>query len=107
MIEKVKKIISDYDEITKKISDPNIMSDIKSYTKLAKEEKHISRIIPKAKEYVKLYTHLKEDEEILLGNDVELKELVKDELSELKQKIQNLETELEIQILNLHPTKLY
>tara|TARA_B100000029_G_C17523706_1_gene940869 strand:+ start:72 stop:1139 length:1068 start_codon:yes stop_codon:yes gene_type:complete len=103
MIEKVKKIISDYDAITKKISDPNIMSDIKGYTKLAKEEKHISRIIPKAKEYVKLYTHLKEDEEILLGDDVELKELVKDELSELKQKIQNLENILKIDLLPRDP----
>ena len=103
MINRMKQILDDYNKITTKISNPNIMADIKEYTKLAKEAKYFSRFIPRVKEYIKIYNQLKEDEDILLGDDAELKELVKEELTELKQNLKNLENNLKIDLLPRNP----
>ena len=53
MIDKIEKLIKQYDKLMIEISKPEIISDIKKYTKLAKEEKALSIILPKAKFYIK------------------------------------------------------
>ena len=85
MIDRLNQLIKEYNIITEKMSDPNIISNIKKYSSLAKEHRKMDSIIPKAKLYIKQFHHLKEDEEILQGNDKELKELVKDEINDIKE----------------------
>ena len=65
------------------MSDPEVVYDIEKYTELAREHRQLSPIIDMSKQYV-LYNNIKDDEEILLGDDVELKEIVKEEISDLK-----------------------
>jgi len=103
MINKLQDIIKQYDNLMVKMSSPNIMSNISEYKKLAREEKSLSNIIPKAKKYIQKYNQLKEDEEIFKGDDKELKELVKDEINELKQELELLESELKILLLPKDP----
>ena len=92
MIDKLKDIIKEYEDLMEQISSPDIMSDIKKYTALARQEKNLANIIPSAKEYIKKYNQLVEDEEILKGDDKELKELVKEEITDLKEDIHLLKT---------------
>ena len=61
MINKLRDIIKQYDDIMIKMSAPNIMSNISEYKKLAREEKSLSNIIPKAKKYIQKYNQLKEE----------------------------------------------
>ena len=42
MIDKLKNIIKEYDELMEQISSPDIMSDMKKYTLLARQEKNLS-----------------------------------------------------------------
>ena len=103
MIDRLNQLIKEYNIITEKMSDPNIISNIKKYSSLAKEHRKMDSIIPKAKLYIKQFNHLKEDEEILQGNDKELKELVKDEINDIKEELLRLEEELKIYLLPKDP----
>ena len=103
MINRLNQLIKDYDEISQKMSDPVIISDIKAYSQLAKDHRRLYDIVPKAKTYIQKITQLREDEEILQGNDKELKDLVKDEIGQLREQIVILEDELKIFLLPKDP----
>ncbi len=103
MINRLNQIIKDYDKISQKMSDPTIIADIKTYSQLAKDHRRLDDVIPKAKEYIQKTAQLKEDEEILQGNDRELKDLVKDEIGPLREKLVVLEDELKIFLLPKDP----
>ena len=103
MIEKLKQLINDYDNLANEMGEPDVVSNIKHYTKLAREHRSLSDIIPTAKLFLKKINQLKEDEEILQGDDKELKELVKDEITFLKDEIDKLENKLKILLLPKDP----
>jgi len=103
MIERLNKLLEEYNSISKEMSKPEIIANIKTYSKLAKEHRRIDNIIPTAKEYVKKFNHLQEDKEILSGDDKELKELVKDEISQIQTELNLLEEELKIFLLPEDP----
>ena len=103
MIDRLNQLIEEYQMISEKMSDPDIVANIKEYSGLAKKHRTIDPIIPKAKLYIKNFEQLKEDEEILQGNDKELKELVKEEIGGLREELDKLEQELKIFLLPKDP----
>ena len=96
MIEKLNNLVKGYDDLSERMSDPTVLANIKEYTKLAKEHRRLNNIIHKAKSYIAIYKQIQDDEEILKGDDRELKEIVKDELSSLKDKLEILNQDLKI-----------
>ena len=103
MIDKLKSLIKQFNDLSEKMSNPDIISDIKKYSSLAKEHKRLSPIIPNVNDYIKKFNHIKEDEEILKGNNKELKELIKDEIGPLKDELSILEKKLKIFLLPKDP----
>ena len=103
MIEKIKELLNNYDNLSLKMSNPDIIADLPQYTKLAKEHRRLSTIIPKAKNYSQIFNQIEEDEAILKGDDKELKEIVKDELASLKGALEKLTDELKILLLPKDP----
>ena len=103
MIKKLQSLIETYSILSKKMAEPNIISDVSRYTKLAKEYRQLTPTIDLAHKYIQTFGHIEEDEEILQGQDTELKEIVKDELGDLKAKLINLENELKILLLPHDP----
>jgi peptide chain release factor 1 len=103
MINKLQQIIVDYENLTNKMSAPDIIADIKQYTELAKQHRQLSNIVPKANEYIDIYNQIQEDEEILQGDDRELKEIAKEEILTLKNNLEQLENQLKILLLPQDP----
>ena len=103
MIDRLKKILSNYDDLAKQMSDPDVIADIKKYTSLAKEHRYLGNIAPKAQEYINLFNQIKDDEEILQGDDKELKEIAKEEITILKNSLNALNDELKILLLPQDP----
>tara|TARA_B100001113_G_C21061571_1_gene601423 strand:+ start:246 stop:1313 length:1068 start_codon:yes stop_codon:yes gene_type:complete len=103
MIDKLKSLIKQFNDLSEKMSNPDIISDIKQYSSLAKEHKRLSPIIPNVNDYIKKFNHIQEDEEILKGNNKELKELIKDEIGPLKDELSILEKKLKIFLLPKDP----
>ena len=103
MIEKLIQLVDHYNNIVEKMSNADVIADRDKYTALAKEHRQLTPTIELAKEYITLYNQIQEDEEILQGDDAELKEIVKEELSDLKKKLSMLEDALKIKLLPRDP----
>lgn len=104
MLEKLSFLENKYEELSKKIIDPEVMSNIEEWQKLVKEHAEIEPIVNKYREYNKVKRTLEEDKEMLKEKiDDEMKEFLKDEISEYEEKIEQLEEELKILLLPKDP----
>ena len=103
MIDKLHTIITRYDELAKLMSQPGAMQDMKAFTKLAREHSGLTELVEHSKKYIYTYEQLQEDEEILNGDDPELKELVKDEIGPLKEDIAKQEEKLKVLLIPKDP----
>tara|TARA_Y100000994_G_scaffold217621_1_gene195144 strand:- start:805 stop:1872 length:1068 start_codon:yes stop_codon:yes gene_type:complete len=103
MIDKLTQLVDHFHNIVSKMSNPDIISDLNQYTLLAKEHRQLTPTIDLAKKYISIYNNVQEDEEILKGDDLELKEIVKDEIADLKRELINLEEKLKIKLLPRDP----
>ena len=84
MIDKLQTVLARYDELAELMNLPDAMQNMKAFTKLAREHRSLTELVDESKIYIKTFNQLKDDEEILNGDDPELKELVKDEIGELR-----------------------
>ncbi len=103
MIDQLKELINNFNDISEEMGNPDVINNINQYTKVAKEHRRLTPTIEIAKEFLQVSSNLEEDEEILKGNDIELKELVKDEIPELRQKLDKLEEKLKVLLLPHDP----
>ncbi len=103
MIEKLNSVIERYNNLAEKMSHPDAMQNIKSFTKLAREHNSMTELVKYAKIYIKTYHQIQDDEEILNGDDQELKELVKDEIGPLKDELFAQQEKLKILLIPKDP----
>lgn len=96
-LEKLEEIENKYDELTKRLSDPEVFSDYTISQKYSKEQSDLEDVVQKIREYKKLLLGISEAEEILrTDGDDGLKELAKAEIDELKEKKPEVEKELKL-----------
>ena len=105
MQEKLDMIISRYDEISAKLSDPKVVSDNKLYTELMKEYKNLTPLVDAHKRYQKAVNERDGALEELsaAGDDEELKELARNVYEENKALAEDLAEELKIMLLPRDP----
>ncbi|MDE3059251.1 MAG: peptide chain release factor 1 [Bacteroidota bacterium] len=95
MIERLEKIKERYDEVTRLLSDPAVISNHARSKELGKEYRELSEIVKVYRDYKQLYTSMKESKEILdHGGEAELKEMAEMELAEIQPKLERLEEHL-------------
>ncbi|MBE7038055.1 MAG: peptide chain release factor 1 [Ruminococcaceae bacterium] len=100
MFEKLSFIEGRFEELEKKISDPEVIADQKLWQKLCKEHSDIAPIVEKYKEYKLVCENIDEAKEIIeTSDDKDMKELAELELSESKEKIEEIEQEIKILLL--------
>ena len=104
MFDKLELLVEKFEELEKKIIDPEIMKDMNVWQKLAKEHGYMKHILEKYREYSKHKKELEENKEMLKESlDDEMKELVKEEISELEDSIEKEEQDLKILLLPKDP----
>ncbi len=100
MFEKLSFIEGRFDELEKKISDPEVIADQNLFRKLCKEHSDITPIVEKYKEYKLINENIEEAKEILAeSSEPDLKEMAEAELLESKEKIEKIEQEIKILLL--------
>ena len=94
-----------YNELSNKLSEPDIANDHKQFADLMKEFKNLSPIIEKYKEYQSAENSFTEAKELLdSGNlDKEFKDMVQIEYKESKEKMEFISEELKILLLPKDP----
>lgn len=101
MFQKLEAVEKRYEELNKKIADPNIIAKTSEWTEYMKEHAEIEEVVLKYKEYKKIKENLIEAEEML--KDLEMKELAEEEIKNNKEKIPQLEEELKILLIPKDP----
>ncbi len=103
MIDKLQTIIERYDTLAELMSRPDAMHNMKAFTQLAREHSGLTELVELSKKYIDTYKQLQDDEEILNGDDPELKELVRDEIGHLREDIALQEERLKVLLIPKDP----
>ena len=101
MFEKLEAVEKRYEELTKMISDPEVIANQSEWQKLMKEHASIEDVILKFREYKKIKESMEEAREMM--EDPELKELAETEFYEAKDQLPKLEEELKILLIPKDP----
>jgi peptide chain release factor 1 len=104
MLDRLDFIEEKYNDLTNKISEPEVIANQQEWQKLMKEHSSLEEIVHKYKEYKDTIKSIENDKEMLKEKiEEELKELVQEELKELEVKQEELEHDLKILLLPKDP----
>ncbi len=98
--EKVKR----FNEVEKLVADPDILSDQKKYKELMVEYSHLSEIVAAYKKYNDIEKSISDAKEMIeLEEDPDMKEMAKEELKDLEDSLEPLQTELQLLLVPKDP----
>ena len=84
LLKKLEEISFRYDEVSKLIVDPEIISDMKRYVQLNREYKELGPVVEVYKNYKNILSNIDSSKDIIKNeSDEEFKEMAKAELDEL------------------------
>ena len=101
MFQKLEEVEKKYDEITKQISDPEVIARTSEWQKLMKEHSSIEDVVLKFREYKEAKQHMEEAKEMM--DDADLKELAEVEYYENKEKLPKIDEELKVLLIPKDP----
>ncbi len=101
MFRKLEDVEKRYEDLTEKISDPEIISKQNEWKVMMKEHAELEPIVEKYREYKKVEKNMQEAKEMM--NEPELKELAEMEMLEAKDKLPQIEEELKILLIPKDP----
>ncbi|MBQ7920368.1 MAG: peptide chain release factor 1 [Lachnospiraceae bacterium] len=104
MFDKLEDLLIRFEEIMGELNEPTVTSNQERFRKLMKEQSDLTPIVDAYKEYKKCKDTIEEsllmlDEE----SDEEMREMLKEELSDSKKRVEELEQELKILLLPKDP----
>ena len=104
LLDRLAFIENKYDELSVKISDPSIMENQNEWRKLCKEHADLEVIVGAYTEYKKVIEDLNDNKEMLeLETDKEMKDMLHEEINELKIRKEELENKIQILLLPKDP----
>ena len=104
MFDKLEDLLVRYEEIMGELQEPDVVNDQSRFRKLMKEQNDLTPIVEAYKEYKNCKQNIEDSLSLLEEeSDEEMKELAKEELSESKKRVEELEQELKILLLPKDP----
>ncbi|MBR3785956.1 MAG: peptide chain release factor 1 [Firmicutes bacterium] len=104
MFDKLDFIVEKYEEMSMKVSDPEIIANQPVWQKYIKDMGEMEPIVKKYEEYKKAKDGLRDAKEILeMESDEEMRDLAKMEINELEEAVEVFEAELKVLLLPKDP----
>jgi peptide chain release factor 1 len=101
--EKLQAIIEKHAHLAEQMTDPDIYGNQEKLTAIAKEHSTMENVVSVGKEYISVLDQIADDEDILEGDDEELKQIAQEELDELEKRLITLEEKLKVLLLPKDP----
>ena len=101
MFDKLETVEKRYEELTEKISDPEVISRTNEWREYMKEHAEIEPIVLKYREYKKAKQTFEDAKEMM--NDPEMKDLAEEEMLNAKEQMPKIEEELKILLIPKDP----
>jgi len=103
-LNKLQALESRYEELSQRLSDPQIMSDPEVYAKLAKDLSSLEEIVKTFRDYKRALKELEENKRLLEEEeDEELRSLAREEIKVLEDRVEELEKVLPFMLLPKDP----
>lgn len=104
LIQKLELIKERWEEVAKKIVDPEIISDMKQYVKLNKEYKDLEQVVIALDKYKNLTSNIESNQEIIKNEtDADFIEMAKEELSANEKELEVLNEEIKVLLIPKDP----
>ena len=104
MFEKLESVVEKYDELTKKVADPDVIANQEVWQKDMKEMGEIEPVVRKYKEYKKANEEYEFAKEMVdTEDDEELRDLTKAEVNEQADKLEKITAELKVLLIPKDP----
>ncbi|MGM0432716.1 MAG: peptide chain release factor 1 [Spirochaetota bacterium] len=104
MLKKLQSLEARFQEIERKISDPEIMKDMNAYKELLQEHSHLSEIMNEFHAYREIDQQITETRELINKEDEpDMQEMAKEELAELEQNLEASENRLKKMLVPKDP----
>jgi peptide chain release factor 1 len=103
MLDKLAHIEVRFEEVQQLIVDPEIIRDQKRYKDLNIEYKRLDQLVKKTKEYRNILSNIDTAKEMMNEDDEEMRQLAREELSELQAREEQVEQELKIMLIPKDP----
>ena len=104
MIDRLAIVKQRFDEVSDLIIQPDIIADQKRYVALNREYKDLSALMEKRTAYLNLTLRQQEAEEIISdGSDLEMTDMAKEELEEVKSKLPEIEETIRFMLIPKDP----
>lgn len=104
MFDKLEDLVSRYEEIMNELNEPEVTNDQNRFRRLMKEQSDLTPIVDAYKEYKKCKQDIEDSLAMLEEeSDEEMREMLKEELSDAKKGVEELEEKLKILLLPKDP----
>lgn len=105
MENKLKSILERYAEVEEMLNDPNLASDLKRFTKVNREYKHLEELVTAAKKFFALLEEIASNKEMMSdrNEDPDLREMAKEEYQQLLLDKQQLDADLRTLLIPKDP----
>ncbi len=103
MLEKLEAIQDRYHYLEEKLSDPEVLADMKQFAKINKEYKDLTEIMDTFSQYKLIDSNIQNAREMLRDNDPEMKEMAENELKSLEPQRSELEDKINYLLIPKDP----
>ncbi|MGL4986921.1 MAG: PCRF domain-containing protein, partial [Treponemataceae bacterium] len=104
MLKRLEQIAVKYTQVNELIQQPDLVKDAKKYKETMREHSYLSSVMEAYEEYKILLKGI-DDSKIMISqeDDADLKEMAREELNELEEKLPNLEEKLKMLLIPPDP----
>ena len=103
VIRKLEGLMERYEEVQALLGEPNVVSDQEKFRALTREYSQLGEVVAGFQQYQQAEADLLAIEEMLAGDDAEMKAMAQEELADAKQLIERVEAELQVLLLPKDP----
>ncbi|HHS50172.1 MAG TPA: peptide chain release factor 1 [candidate division Zixibacteria bacterium] len=106
LLDKLIKIRERYDELTRELSKPEVLSDSRTAARLGREFRELEASLPLIDEYEQISGEIAESEAIIAeADDDMLEEIAREELPRLRERLEELEEKLTLALIPPDPNE--
>src|SRR5438105_9212442 len=102
-VPKLEQLEKRFDELTRQMADPSVISDADQYRKITKAQSEISEVVGRFREWKKVEDSLSQARTMLQEPDAELRALAQQEVAQLEPEKRRIEDQLKILLLPKDP----
>jgi peptide chain release factor 1 len=104
MFDRLESVEEKFRKLEADLSNPDLLANQKEYQRVVREHSEVASIVEKYRHYKKIKEQIRENQELLeVESDAEMKELIRQEVTELKQQMEDTGEELKFMLAPKDP----